>query len=390
MLCYSYYRARSVLHPAVVTSALWLVMLVLYATIDHGLYPLSDKFHIALLCWGLPLCIASLAVQHIRIGIPIVARGEANLTTIAILKPIVAICVMISTAAILYRGHVYDPDNLFHGIRTASVISLQGGKHTVSFPIWASLALEITNMLLLPICLYLLFIEEKRNWLSIGLTIVLVIYTVIRSNKTVIAQVGLAFLCIMWYKKRINKRNFLLILLALFALFMLAHLLRRTSDSSEFVFLDFITMYLFAPLPAFDHVLNLHHSLIEQFHGEYTFRAFIRFAHWFDPTITGNADPFNLNYWVYTPVHVNVYTTMFPFYADFGYAGIAIFGALYGATGGIIYKHMTEGNGASLLIYSCLFYILVFQFFADFGMTYFWSIVGLVIGCTLLFTKVRI
>lgn len=390
LLCYSYYRARTVLHPAVVTAALWLVLLVLYQILDHGLYALSNRFYAALLCWGVPLCISSLVVQRINVPIPIVARGEANKNTVAVLKPLVAVCALIAFAAILYRGYVYNPSNIFQGIRTASVSSMRGDTLIVSFPMWVGLSIEITSMLLLPMCLYLLFIKHDRNWISIGLTILLIIYTIARSNKFAIAQMGMAFLCIMWYQKRINKRNFLFVILALFVLFMLAHMLRRSGGSSGFVFLDFITMYLFAPLPAMDTVLNLNHSLIDQFHGEYTFRAMIRFMQWFNPNIVGNADPFNLDYWVNTPIPVNVYTAMFSFYADFGYIGLIVFGGLYGLFSGIVFKHAQSGNSASLLIYSCLFYILIFQFFADFGMTYFWSIVGLILGCTILFTKVRI
>lgn len=336
------------------------------------------------------MCISSLVVQRINVPIPIVARGEANKNTVAVLKPLVAVCALIAFAAILYRGYVYNPSNIFQGIRTASVSSMRGDTLIVSFPMWVGLSIEITSMLLLPMCLYLLFIKHDRNWISIGLTILLIIYTIARSNKFAIAQMGMAFLCIMWYQKRINKRNFLFVILALFVLFMLAHMLRRSGGSSGFVFLDFITMYLFAPLPAMDTVLNLNHSLIDQFHGEYTFRAMIRFMQWFNPNIVGNADPFNLDYWVNTPIPVNVYTAMFSFYADFGYIGLIVFGGLYGLFSGIVFKHAQSGNSASLLIYSCLFYILIFQFFADFGMTYFWSIVGLILGCTILFTKVRI
>ena len=36
--------AKDLIHPAVITSALWSTLLLIYNTLDHGLYQLSDKF----------------------------------------------------------------------------------------------------------------------------------------------------------------------------------------------------------------------------------------------------------------------------------------------------------------------------------------------------------
>lgn len=40
---------KSFINPITMTILLWLSLLTLYATIDHGLYALSDRFYMALL-----------------------------------------------------------------------------------------------------------------------------------------------------------------------------------------------------------------------------------------------------------------------------------------------------------------------------------------------------
>ena len=53
---------RCLLHPAAVSSFVWLLILVLYAVTDHGLWPLSDLFYAAFLAWIVPFHIGSCMV----------------------------------------------------------------------------------------------------------------------------------------------------------------------------------------------------------------------------------------------------------------------------------------------------------------------------------------
>lgn len=46
---------------------------------------------------------------------------------------------------------------------------------------------------------------------------------------------------------------------------MLASHLLRSKDSSEFDFIRFIAIYLLAPLPGFDAMLNTHYDLLTHF-----------------------------------------------------------------------------------------------------------------------------
>ncbi len=372
LFIFSYIRVKSMLHPAVVTSGLWFVLLVLYTYLDHGLYALSDKFYYALLLWVIPLCIVSLLVLHTRRPMPTLLSNDVNETTMKWMQPIVFISLIIASIGVIYRGHLYNPENIFHGIRQASIATLKADEFLIALPLWASIFVEITNAIALPFCLYIVLLnKDRKKIVCVVLISLLFLYTLIRSSKTTIAQVAFAFFCLLWYKQKINKRNFLLAVGLIFGIILIPHVLRREDSTDEFIFIEFMNLYLLSPLPAFDSILH-QYTLIEDFSGEYTFRAFIKLFQLFDPTIIGNSDPFNLHNWATIPIPTNVYTVMFSFYADFGMLGIAIFSVLYGLFFGILYKRMQEGYTVAILLYACLFYALLFQFFADYIFMFFW------------------
>lgn len=67
---FSYKCSHSWTHPAFLTSMLWLIMVLCYNVLQHGLYPLSDLFYCALLLWCIPFCVCSLAFSKFNLPIP--------------------------------------------------------------------------------------------------------------------------------------------------------------------------------------------------------------------------------------------------------------------------------------------------------------------------------
>ena len=382
----AYWQTRSVLHPAVITSALWSIMIILYHVVDFGLYALTDKIYYAILCWSVPLCIVSILPQYINTKVPVFVTREGNEKIVNTLRPIVIISAIIALLALIYRGLLYNPSNVFNGIRQASVEALAGEESLVTFPFIIRFALTLSQFFLLPFTLYLIFIKKEKSKYVYILLSLLVVYVLFRSSKSIIAQFSLAFFCIAWHKKIINKRNVLLFVLIFIGLMFLLQLLRRTDESGDFDIIRFISIYLMASFPAMDGMMQFPaHSMIESFNGEYTFRAFLKIIQLFDPSLLGNSDEFNLKNWSSVPLPTNVYTILYPFYEDFGYAGLGIFGAIYGLIGGILHKHMQADYTVSTLMYSSIFFVFVFQFFNDFGMMYFWTHISFLL-CILLIT----
>lgn len=388
-LCFFSFRiTRDIIHPAVVTCGIWGLIIIIYNFINHGLYALSDKFYFALLLWLITFCIASLWISKIYVPFPSFLKGKPNRQLIKYLFPVTIFCLLVSIFALIHKGLLYNPDNFFAGIRTSSVSQLNGEFPLMEFPFYIDIANAISGFSFLFILL-IVFIENKKIDTKLIIIIVLALtYFVLRSSKTVMAQILLSFFCMLFIYKKINLKRIGLFFLFFFVFMMLSQLLRRSGGG--FNFTQFITAYSLAPLSAFDTVLMGHAKLIHSFNGEYTFRFLIPFFQYFDPSIIGNPDPFNLYNWTKTPVEVNVYTIMFSYYVDFGFWGLFVFSSLFGAFWGLLYQFMKAGYGVCILIYSAFFYMLIFQFFSDSFFQFFFVTLSIILVSCLLFVKIKI
>lgn len=354
--------SRDFWHPAVVTTTIWTILLVIYNTFEHGLYELSDKFYFALILWILPFTITSLCVSKMTIILPNFLKGDHN-NVVNFLYPIVLISLFFAICGLYLKGSYYDTDSFFRGIRAAGVATLNGETEDYQYPIYIDIAMAFADCSLI---LLLAIFKDKRKKAFYALYIILIVlFFVFRSNKTVIAQLMCALLVLGVFTGKLSHKK-VLIFIGIGTVLMLASHLLRGKDVSEFDLIHFISVYFLSPLPAFDSVLNSHFNYIDSFSGEYTFRFFIPFMQIFDGNIEGNLDPFNLHNWTYTPMPVNVYTTMFSYYVDFGLIGIGVFAAVCGCFWGILYKSAKEGYSIGQVLYAAFFYILVFQFFCDY------------------------
>ena len=390
LLAVSYFYTRSIIHPGVVTAGLWLLLLIVYNASNFDLYALSDSFYKAILLWTCPFCIASLINQQTPSLVPDFIAGDANPTMLSILKPAILVALIMAIFALVHRGMQFDSSNILYGIRLASIASLRGEEDAVPFPGWLKPFIEFANNAALPVVMYLVIIKRDKSKYSILLLVLLIVFFLLRTNKTVIAQMSMAFLCIMLFEQTISKKKAMIAILVIGALMVGISYVRRLGvRDDEFLVSEFLAQYLLAPLPAFDSVLD-NYSFIEDFHGEYTFRPFIKFMQLFDPSIVGNNDPYNLKNWVYTPIPVNVFTALFSFYEDFGYVGIACFGIALGLLSGMVYKHAKHGYLVSKLIYACIFYTIVFQFFSDYFFQFFWTNMGFVFFSILLVIQIKV
>lgn len=390
LLAVSYLYTRSIIHPGVVTAGIWLMLLIIYNASNFDLYALSDSFYKAVLLWTCPFCIASLINQQTPSLVPDFIAGDANPNMLSILKPLILISLVAATVALVYRGRLFDPSNILYGIRLASVASLRGEEDAIPFPLWMKPFVEFANNAALPVAMYLVIIKRDRSKYSKILLTLLIVYFLLRTNKTVIAQIGMAFVCIMLIEQTISKKKAVIGLLVMAALMIGISYVRGLGiREGDFMVSEFLAQYLLAPLPAFDSVLDSY-TFIEDFHGEYTFRPFIKFMQLFDSSIVGNSDPYNLKNWVYVPVPINVYTALFTFYEDFGYIGIACYGIILGLLAGMVFKHAEQGYLASKLVYACLFYTIAFQFFSDYFFQFFWTNMGFVFFAVLLVVKFKV
>ena len=367
-----YNCVKDFFHPAVVTLVLWCILVLVYNVADHGLYDLSNRFYCALLLWIIPFCLSSIVICKFDFSFAHCFQKEHN-CCVNLLYPIMIVSLITAIYGLYIKGLYYNGDNFFNGIRAAGIASLNGEEEVFKLPFYISIPSTIASYAL--IVFLALYDDRKKKTYYILFALLLVLFFIFRSNKLVIAQLVFSLLVIHCLGRKISLKNIFIYVVGFVLLMFAAHLL-RSKDSSEFDIVKFVSVYLLSPLPGFDNILNNHYNYISSFNGEYTFRFFIPYLRLLGFDVEVNADSFNLHNWTYTPLPVNVYTIMFNFYVDYGFAGIFCFSLFLGGFFGILYKYAKLSYQMFRVLYANFFYVLVFQFFSDNFFTFMGSVLA--------------
>lgn len=360
------------LAPAVVTNLVWLILLIIYNCVDHGLYALSDHFYGIVILWNVGFSISAYVGSNIKFKVPKAMLGLNRKSTSNIWLVVMIICLCMIIIGLYKIGSAVNPDNVFSGVRQNSVNVLHGEEPEIQLPIYIRVAQIIGTYAIIVIGTILIIRGDKRLIVKCAV-LLLVMATLMRSNKSVMAQLLFFFVSLTVLVNGISRKKIFGFLSVAIILMGLAHLLRQSSGSSqEFDLGRMLAVYLLSPMPAFDYVSTAPITLIEDFNGEYTFRAFISYINLLGFNLVGNRDPFNLLFWTNTPLPTNVYTIFFSPYTDFGIAGIIGASIIYGLFFGLLWNGCKKNIAVFKVSYASMFYVIAFQFFTDFLFTFFW------------------
>ncbi|AQX04978.1 hypothetical protein BAX97_16930 [Elizabethkingia meningoseptica] len=282
--------------------------------------------------------------------------------------------------------------NYYFGLNIISFIffiltiqqGLQGGYGNFMMNLRLSFILK-TNTLLQPFFFLFTFIwpvflyegvvyKNKKN--LIASIIFLLIYTLASGGKFGILMTVSAIVLIFNQRKRIKKKYLLIILGASMVLIGIMSIMREQSE-------DAFSAYTYAPLIAFQSLENT--SGIHW--GHETFRFF--YSAFNTLGLSDTPPPEDFYDYIMTPVFINVYTVMRPFYVDFGINGI-IFGALFY---GLFFSYCYKGYLKGRLIQSSLYFGFAFAIvsvpFADLLFLNLSLVFRTIIICLLIFISIN-
>ena len=352
---------KKIINPVTITSILWICLLTAYMVINHGLYPLSEKFFYAILTWYIPFFLVSFILfispvnnlPHIR-HIPI---------SILYRKHLMYLFIFILIAFVTFKirdVQQFNSIDLYRTIRQVSIARSRGELEKVPFFIAQlnRIAQFCTILVYIYYCRSIIFKCQWVLYLLVGL------YIFLGANKFIIAKFVLGIFALKMYKCRLNLITVLIYTcLLIFLLFFLENL-RRGSFNDNIDLMSFIYIYLLTPLPAFDSYIL--HSSSEMLFTSYDqvgiTLANLKGASDINPALFANQNMVNV------PLPTNVFTMMSTYYVDWKYTGLIMGGAFYGLFFGYIYmrSHKTE---VYKILYASLFHILVLQSFFDFLIT---------------------
>ena len=307
---------QSFFAPAVLVSGLWFVCTLLYLILDHGLNPLSDKFLIAISIWVTCFCAFSLFAQSFR-----ATPTFKDMIPSKVARDIYFYFSLVTLPFLIFDVYVIFNSgfegNIFSVLRYANVAGFEdkGIARTSVFFIsfWlVSYIIELSNYSLE---------NKKRVFILFGMNL---FYAFISLAKTNFLALFLATISILYFKGIIKVRTIIFGFIILFFLFLGIQVL-RTFNGGQLVLNEYISLYLFTGIPAFD---TIKPSSSTNF-GENTFRFIYAIKYKLGLSNIAPVNPIlefiKIKSNSKSPVYTNVYTALYPYYKDFGLIGISLF-----------------------------------------------------------------
>ena len=345
LICSKY----NIFSPSVITSGIWLAVLLLYTFLGSHLNPLTDKFLSAIDIWVTLFCVSSLFIQALslsrnnRIEPSQLARNiffYASLVTFPLL--------ILHAYEIVKLG---TSTNWMADLRSAAVGEIKG------------INIEDSNPFYVVIWLISYFIElfyfSKENRMRVAvLFFMYFLFGFITMAKLHFLILILGSLYMLYYKKSIKLKHILVGMVLLSVIFYGIQLL-RAKDKANNPGNSMIELYLLSPSPAFETVRPASSTKF----GENVFR--IVYAIEYKLGFTDKEPVDTLLNFVYVGVGTNTYTVLYPFYKDFGVAGIGFFAIFLGLILGYIYNKAEDGDVLFIIIYAFLLTEIIMQYGAE-------------------------
>ena len=344
------YRAcRSLLAPNVLNSGLWLLIIILYYVFPHNYYAIENRFPLSILIWVICFDISALVAMYVTSSNQILQKYNKKVYQIEVILAVAGTLVI----AIGSIRLALTSDYFFLYLRSLST-GLDENIQADGNLLWGYFRSAM-------IIVYLAELVKGYNssktkiYLFLFLNILICFVTMAKSQLFIVL---VSSIIVLKQKNIITNKQ---IGASLFVFSILSFLIQiaRMGEGDDFSIGGFLSGYIISGSVAFD-VFNP--DEISQ-NGSNVFRFFEAILN-----RLGIIESSNETILSYTSIGryaiTNVYTILYPFYVDFGCAGVAIFGIIYGFLSGFLYKK-SKYNDAALIMYALIASAIVFGFFGE-------------------------
>ena len=335
--------------PSVLASGIWLVSLLAYSWIDHGLHPLTNETCSIITYWLALFCIPSWCVQSVYIK-PIFKDIRTSVTArdIYYYLSLCTLPLMIFSVLLVVARSGGNP---FSALRDANVSEDNGIRTTGFFVIFWMVSyimeLQVVSKENLGRVILLFFINLFYAFISMGKMNFMILF--------------LASAIILTRHKILKIWHLVIGGVLLMFLFVGIQTIRGSYTTPK----KFAALYLTSSLGNLN--TNLKPESAEHW-GENTFRLFYAFKSAIDGGRTKPIDPVlefervEVGEFVFGS---NTYTTLYPFYKDFGKTGIMVFAIILGLMFGYLFKTSEDNSDFALVLYAILAGTIVMQFIGE-------------------------
>lgn len=335
--------------PSVLASGVWLVSLLAYSWIDHGLHPLTNETCSMITYWLALFCIPCWCVQSVYIK-PLFKDIRTSVTARDIyyyLSLFTLPLLVFSVLLVVARSG----GNPFSALRDANVAEDNGIRTTGFFVIFwmVSYIMELQ------------VVSKKNLGRVVLLFLVNLFYAFISMGKMNFMILFLASAIILTRRKILKLWHLAIGGVVMIFLFVGIQTIRGSYTTPK----KFAALYLTSSMGNLN--TNLKPESAEHW-GENTFRLFYAFKSALDGGHTKPVDPIlefkrvEVGEFVFGS---NTYTALYPFYKDFGKTGVMVFAVILGLLFGYLFKTSEDNSDFALVLYAILAGSIVMQFIGD-------------------------
>lgn len=373
-----YLMTRQYSDPMVLVVASWGGTLFLYGIIDHGMPSLSLNLYLIVFLWTISFLLGiSLFNYHKNKKFvyqkALFFSDYYNIEDNKTIKKNLNVYFWISVICffpqvyISYKQAISGGENIFLNMRLATAGLIESEYNVGVFGYGKTFTIVT---LLVYLLIYRMGQSKIRIYILFFMYFVLSILAV---GKSQFLFLIISMILVWSFTKKISKKTILIgfsFLLVTFSMLQLARS-NEEEDQNNVVSGMFYT-YLFGGLPALDQVSSSEMQSSE--FGQNSLQFFQRFIRAFGDHSKKAEDTYDndITYdgYLFVPNPTNVYTIIGPFWLDFRYCGVVIFGFLYGILFGFLYTKAIQMYIYGIVTYCLFVSALVLPFFGEFIFAY--------------------
>ncbi len=353
-----YCSGYNIFSPAVITSGIWLFVLVMYFYLGGNLTKLNENSLLPINIWVFVFCFTSLLVQSIKFD-------SSNLIEPSLLtRKVFYYTSLLTFPLLLFKAYeivnTSHSLNIFYSLRLAAI----GQSKNVD--------IEDTNPFYV-IIWYISYIielkgfEKKYRHRVIILFIIYLGYAIITMAKVHLLILFCSTIYILYTKRIFSLKIFFIGASFLFLSFFVLQTVRGSSNEKSGTLTNILTnmldMYLLSPLPALQTILPESSTNV----GENTFRFYYAVAYKLGFSDIKPVDTFLPFIDVGTPT--NTYTILYPTYKDFGIKGVIFYAIFMGIIFGYVFTKSKYNSSLFIALFAFLLSELIMQYAAEMFLT---------------------
>lgn len=368
-----FYKIRDFFNPGMITCLSWCVVLIAYHLLNHPLYSLSSIFYPTIFFWCVAFVFGTEISSSKRYKISKYVHPSNQISN-QLLYLIVFFMLAFSVLMTFYEAHTM-------GLGVVGLTRNVNLSEKLVLPISLKIVLFFSSVLT-PVVL-LVLIEKFSRYKKAIVIVLFMLLIVLSGSKSSVFGFFSAIIFLLFYKKRIKLLT--IVFMAFCALLLMIVITLFRDKNAETDFFKIVYIYFLSPLTAFDYLLQgrivPNETPVASTVLGLIYRIFNKMGVCQIPSA-------NLGF-IFVPLPTNVYTLLLTGYLDFGYYGMFVFSFFYGVIWGWLYSFVRQNFLFAKLLYASFYFVLIFQFFADFVFPYLVIFIYQILFSLLFFVRIK-